>query len=68
MSLLWAALHGSSNKGDHMKTKSERREKRRRNARKMGVSGRGNKLIAKIIADKAEKVKEKEEYNETHHQ
>lgn len=48
------------NDEDDFITKSERREKRKGNTRKMKVSGKGNILLWQIIQDKAKKSKRKE--------
>ena len=39
------------------KTKGERREERRRNARKMRVTGKSNQLLWQLIVAKAHKLK-----------
>ena len=46
-------------RNDEFETKSERREKRKENSRKMRVSGKGNLLLWQIIQDKAENIKRK---------
>ncbi|MHB1132067.1 MAG: hypothetical protein ACYC4L_06715 [Chloroflexota bacterium] len=43
------------------KTKGERREERRRNQRKMRVSGKSNQLLWQLIVQKAEKVRQARE-------
>jgi len=43
------------------KTRSERREKRKRNRRKHKVDGQSVRLLAEIIARRAREAKEKEE-------
>lgn len=41
-------------------TKGEIRERRKRNQRKMGMSGKGNKVLWHIIQEKAEKARKQE--------
>ena len=44
-------------RNDEFETKSERREKRKDNSRKMRISGKGNLLLWQIIQDKANLIK-----------
>ena len=44
-------------RNDEFETKSESREKRKENSRKMRVSGKGNVLLWQIIQDKAKEIK-----------
>ena len=41
------------------KTKGERREEKRRNRRKMVVTGKGNQLLWRLILEKAEKARQR---------
>ncbi len=45
---------------DEYRTKGEKRESKRRKRRKMGVSGRGVRVIQDIIRRRAEKIREEE--------
>ena len=47
------------NPQDEFETKSERREKRKENSRKMRVSGKSNILLWQITQEKAAKIKRK---------
>ena len=45
---------------DEYRTKGEKRDSKRRKRRKMGISGRGVRVIQDIIRRRAEKIREEE--------